>query len=58
MFLLNMLNICYFTSEVDNIHISWVANEWNIIIVHFISEIKDLFNKKHLNFLLLSTNFP
>ena len=36
--------VFYFTSEVDNIY---------IIIVHFTSEIKDIFNKKHLNFLFI-----
>ena len=45
--------VFYFTSEVDNIYISW-----NIIIVHFTSEIKGIFNKKHLNFLFIIYIFP
>ena len=34
------------------------SHEWNIIIVHFTSEIKDIFNKKHLNFLFIIYKFP
>ena len=37
--------VFYFMNEVDNIYISWV-----IIIVHFSSEIKDIFNKKTFGF--------
>ena len=38
----------------DNIFHVWRSHERNIIIVHFTSEIKDIFNKKHLIFFLLS----
>ena len=31
----------------------WRSHERNIIIVHFTSEIKDIFIKKHLNFLFI-----
>ena len=41
--------VFYFTREVDNNYID---------IVHFTSEIKDIFNKKHLNFLFIIYKFP
>ena len=58
MFLLNY--VFYFTSEVDNIYISWVAklrHSWNINIVHFTREIKDIFNKKKTNTFVFSFDY-
>ena len=36
----------------------WQSHEWNIIIVPFTSEIKDINNKKHVNFLFIIYKFP
>ena len=52
MFLLNMS----FTSRVKwttFIFHEWRSHSYNINIVHFTHEIKDIFNKKHLNFLFI-----
>ena len=42
--------VFYFTREVDNNYISfmtkWLRHSWNINIIHFTCEIKDIFNKK------------
>ena len=52
MFLLNMSYIS---------RVKWtifIFHEWrNTIIVHFTSEIKDIFNKKRLNFLFIIYKF-
>ena len=50
MFLLNMS----FISQVK--WTLFIFNEWRII-VNFTSEIKDIFNKKHLNFLFIIYKF-
>ena len=49
MFLLNMSLISRVKWTIFIFH--------NIIIVHFTSEIKDIFNKKHLNFLFIIYTF-
>ena len=42
--------VFYITCEVSNNYISFVASPLlNINIAHFTREIKDIFNKKHLN---------
>ena len=44
--------VLYFTSEVDNIYISWVAklrHSWNKNIVYFTSEIKDICHSWNIN---------
>ena len=50
MFVLNMSFISRVKWTIFIFH-EWQSHKLNIIIVHFTSEIKDIFNKKHLNFL-------
>ena len=49
MFLLNMSFISRVKWTIFIFH-EWRSHEWNIIIVHFSSEIKDIFNKKTFEF--------
>ena len=56
MFLLNMCFISRVKWTIFIFH-EWRSHEWNIIIVHFSSEIKDIFNKNIWNFLFIIYNF-
>ena len=47
MFLLNM-SIISLVKWTLFIFYEWRSHSWNIIIVHFTSEIKDIFNKKNV----------
>ena len=56
MFLVNMSFISRVKWTIFIFH-EWRSHEYNLIIVHFTSEIKDIFNKKHLNFLFIIYKF-
>ena len=57
MFLLNMSFISRVRWTIF-IFYEWRSHKCNIVIVHFTSEIKDIFNKKHLNFFFIFYKFP
>ena len=55
MFLLNTF-VCLLFQEWSGQYLYFMSGE--VINVHFTSEIKDIFNKKHLNFLFIIYKFP
>ena len=58
MFLLNMSFISRVKWTIFILFHERRSQEWNTIIIHFTSEIKDIFSKKHLNFLFIIYKFP
>ena len=57
MFLLNMSFISRVKWTIFLFH-EWRSHELKIIISHFLIKIKDIFNKKHVNFLFIIYNCP
>ena len=57
MFSLNMSFVSRVNWTIFIFH-EWRSQEGNILYVRFTSEIKDIFNQKHLNFLFIIYKFP